>query len=229
MGLGLLSLWGLRRHPRLSRAGLGLTVACLYLLSTPVVQLTLRRSLEFDPPFNPVDLNGRAQAIVVLGGGMQPSAPEYGHPIPTGPTLMRVEYGAHLQKLTGLPVLVSGGDHEAEAMAFALREAGLPEDKIWQEGESRTTWENSLCCSRILEQRQCHTVVLVTQSFHMLRSRRSFEAAGLQVIPAPCDFARGGQLDQGFMAVVPQASCLARSATVLEEWGCLLFYRLRYW
>ena len=48
-------------------------------------------------------------AIVILGGGVRRHAAEYGGDTLGQLTLERVRYGARVARLTGLPVLVSGG------------------------------------------------------------------------------------------------------------------------
>ena len=50
-----------------------------------------------------------AKAVVILGGGVRRNAPEYGGDTLATLTLERVRYGARVARLTGLPVLVSGG------------------------------------------------------------------------------------------------------------------------
>src|ERR1044071_683752 len=77
-GLILLGLVGLALVRSHSKAGLGVaSFALLSLLapSTPIVSRNLLKTLE-DPYSDPVKAN--ADAIVVLGGGLYPAAPEYG-------------------------------------------------------------------------------------------------------------------------------------------------------
>ena len=58
----------------------------------------------------------------------------------------------------------------------------------WLEERSRTTWENARFSAEMLQAQGIKSVVLVTDAWHMRRSRWSFEQAGLQVIPAPQGF-----------------------------------------
>ena len=59
-------------------------------------------------------------------------------------------------------------------------------------------------------------VAVVTHGWHMLRSARAFERAGLQVLPAPMGF-KSGQ-GRRLYRVLPRASALADSSLALHEW-----------
>jgi uncharacterized SAM-binding protein YcdF (DUF218 family) len=68
--------------------------------------------------------------------------------------------------------------------------------------------------------------VLVTQAFHMPRARLLFEAAGLQVVPAPAHFV--SKTGGGFAAsdLLPGASALHHSYYALHEWLGIAWARL---
>ena len=149
-GLLLLALAGLsmrRRFPRTGSFAAWTGVLVLLLLSIPTVAGLLVRSLDTSPVFDPAQASS-AQAIVVLGGGTRRNAPEYGGDTLGELTLERVRYGAAVARMTGLPILVSGGsvlggETEAKLMREALeREFGIP--VRWVEQRSRTTHENAL-------------------------------------------------------------------------------------
>ncbi|MGV8566187.1 YdcF family protein, partial [Pseudomonas aeruginosa] len=89
-----------------------------------------------------------ADAIVILGAGRQTNDPAWGDDAPSLLAAERLRYAARLAKTSALPVLISGGLHygrppsEAALMANALlQDFGVP--TRWQEGLSRTTWENA--------------------------------------------------------------------------------------
>src|ERR1700722_4053818 len=78
--LAFIGLFWLRHGPRVGRALIGLGLASLWLLSTPVVADALSRLAEHYPPLDLSRPSG-AQAIVILGGGgWRDTAPEYGGP-----------------------------------------------------------------------------------------------------------------------------------------------------
>lgn len=138
-------------------------------------------------------------AIVVLGGGARPLAPEYGVSDLNALGLDRLRYGLHVARQTGLPVLFSGGrGHGAEpgsaseseiAARVAERDFGRP--LRWQESESRDTRENALRSVALLRAQGIEHIVLVTHAYHMPRAQRNFERAiaasggALRLTPAP--------------------------------------------
>ena len=125
-------------------------------------------------------------AIVILGAGVEPFAPEYGVSSLQYPSLERLRYGLWLARETGAPVAFSGGvgwgqpDAAAEAKVaakIAAEEFNRP--LKWQEEDSRDTRENALRTIALLKPAGIDHIVLVTHGYHMPRAMRAFtEAAG---------------------------------------------------
>jgi uncharacterized SAM-binding protein YcdF (DUF218 family) len=166
----------------------------------------------------------QAEAIVILGGGVRPQAPEFGGDTLGRLTLERVRYGAFLARQTGLPVLVAGGAPEegvraeAELMREALqREFGVP--VRWSEDQSRNTRENAANAAAILSAEAVRRVLLVTHGFDVRRARALFEAAGLEVIAAPTQVPGPGS--PSVAEFLPSASALAVSHLALYELAAL--------
>ncbi|HET8791738.1 MAG TPA: YdcF family protein, partial [Modicisalibacter sp.] len=102
-GLLLLKRW---RWLGGSLVALGLIT--LLALSTPLASYWLRVSLQPYAPPTPAELS-RAEAIVILGGGRDYGAPEFGWgDAPSNTTWRRLAYGAWLARRTELPILVTG-------------------------------------------------------------------------------------------------------------------------
>lgn len=232
-----LAMW--RRWPRAGRIAAGTGLALLAFLSTNAGASLFVRPLEaMSVPLTAPERAG-AQAIVVLAAGRLQDAPEYGgRDIPDYVALARLRYAAHLQRRTGLPVLVSGGvgaragidANQArplalgEAMAVALREDfGVP--VRWIEGRSRDTFENAACSAAILRRDGVRRILLVTDAMHMPRSHRVFEHAGLEVVDAPTMFF--GDQARSIDAWVPSAEGMRRSWYALYELVGLAWYRVR--
>ena len=143
-------------------------------------------------------------AIIVLGGGMKPYAPEYGVADLNHWSLERLRYGVWLGRETGLPVGFSGGlgwgqaDGKPEAQIaaqIAAHDYGRP--LKWLEDESRDTRENAARTILLLKAQGIKHIVLVTHGMHMPRARRAFEeAAGtdIQIEPAAMGLARNTEL-----------------------------------
>ena len=216
--VALAGLLLLSRRPRLGRALALVGVVGLLVLSVPMVALALHRAIDDTPPFDPARA-ADAQALVILGSGVRRHAAEYGGDTLGVRTLERVRYGARLARATGLPVLVSGGSvahstPEATLMRDALeKEFGVP--VRWAEARSRNTHENAVESARILHEAGVRTVVLVAHALDMPRARAEFEAAGLQVVPAPTVLApRGGDSPLDFL---PGMAGLSASYVALYE------------
>jgi uncharacterized SAM-binding protein YcdF (DUF218 family) len=220
--LGLLLVL-LRRR----RAGIGLAfagTAVLWLLSCQAVAMLLASSLL--PPVQAVQAAqlARVQAIVVLGGGVMPQAPEYGTAQPTPPTLRRLRYGAWLARRTGKPLAFAGGvGWSAAGTAFA------PEAEVagrvwredfgitprWLDDRSRDTGENAREMHRLLAADQVTRIALVTDAWHMPRSVLEFQRAGFTVVPAPTGFP--SVQTRPLLAWLPSSEGLWLSRQVLRE------------
>ncbi len=226
----LMLLFALKiRHsaPRISKAISLIAIFSLWLLGSPVVATYLARTLEQNPPLTVSALGDiKADAIVILSSSQNEFAPEFGESVSDDQQLVRVRYGAFLQRKTQIPVLLAGGSVRgdekrslAATMAFDLV-SGYGGKVDWLENTSRTTAENAKNSYTILAAENKTTILLVTSARHMMRSKWSFEQVGFTVIPAPTDF-----LDHDQMTInsfIPSASSLELSSQVMHEW-------LGYW
>jgi uncharacterized SAM-binding protein YcdF (DUF218 family) len=232
IAIGLL-MW--RRWPRAGRAVAGSGLAALAFLScTGAAHLFVAPLEDMTAPLLAPERAG-AQAIVVLAAGRLAQAPEYdGRDVPDYTALARLRYAAHLQRRTGLPVLVSGGVGAGagrerrtglgDAMATALREDfGVPVK--WIEGRSRDTGENAAYSAALLRADGVKRVLLVTDAMHMPRARAAFERAGLDVVSAPTVFF--SNQTRSFRSWVPSAEGMRRSWYAIYELIGLAWYKLR--
>jgi uncharacterized SAM-binding protein YcdF (DUF218 family) len=233
----LLVAWWLRRsRPRLAGLCFALGLGGFWLMSLPVVVQWGAKALEREPPL-PRDawtaLAQRADAIVVLGSGRERGDLAWGEDQPTGVGLERQRYAARLAKASGLPILTSGGLHygtpptEAKLMADSLRD-DFGVSTRWQEGESRTTWENAKFSADMLLPQGVKRVVVVTQAWHMPRAVWCFEQAGFEVVPAPVGFL-GTDNARPFGGWLTEFKSIWQSGQLLNEAvgqvGYSLFYR----
>lgn len=176
-------------------------------------------------------------AIVVLGGGARPLAPEYGVADLREFSLDRLRYGLWLARETGLPVLFSGGlGHGARAGAteaeiaarVAERDFGRPLRRI--ETESRDTRENALRSVPLLRAQGIERIVVVTHAYHMPRSMRNFERAvqvsattpgrPMQLVAAPMHVPSPNRLR--LIDFLPTREGFQDTQLVLHEWVGLL-------
>ena len=163
------------------------------------------------------------EAIVVLGAGRTPEAPEYDFQDTVNSTaLERVRYAAFLQRKTGLPVLVSGGSPGGEATTEAdfMQKILNEEFRVpvkWVERESRTTLENARYSQALLSAAKVRHVYLVTQAWHMRRAALAFESVGIRVTPAPTGFIALERNANAYHAYLPSATGMQITALALRE------------
>ena len=206
-------------------AGLLMFVQCL-----PPVSGALMATLEDRAGAVLTDAKD-AQAIVILGSGLNIAAEEYGGDTANERSLVRLRYGATLARRHQLPVLVSGGLPrtaqlpEADAIADILeQEFSVP--VRWRETQSRDTADNARMSAQILHAAGIHRIVLVTQAFHMPRARPMFEAAGFTVLPAPTDFKSRNDKTLKPVDWLPQAKALQNSYYALHEWLGIAWFEM---
>jgi len=165
-------------------------------------------------------------AIVVLGGGVEPYAPEYGVSNLTSDSLLRLRYGLWLSRETGVPVAFSGGVGHAQggdalpeaevAAKIAEKDYGRP--LKWLEEGSRDTRENALRSVKLLRDAGIEHVVLVTHGWHMPRALRDFREAagpGMTIEPAPMGLARNLLVQP--LPWIPSSRGFADMRNVLHE------------
>jgi uncharacterized SAM-binding protein YcdF (DUF218 family) len=225
-----------KRMPRSGKFMLFTGFGLLVLASLPIVANFNLRLLEGDTALSPTELaHPSAEAIVILCGGRNFKAPEYnGEDTLSRYSLVRARYGAFLHRQTQLPILITGGNvfattttSEAELMQQALVE-DFHVPVRWIETSSRTTWENALFSKSILNQTNINRIYLVTTAMHMPRAKMVFEAAGLNVVPAPTDFTGHGGDVPGFMNFLPRIDALHDNYFFMHELLGILWYKLRY-
>lgn len=194
----------------------------LYLQSTPYCAYQLNKMIA-PPPIKVQELND-AQAMVLLGGGVNTYVKEYGqNAVSNMDTLVRIRYAAFLAKKNpDLPIFVSGGaidskDSEASLMKKALRNEFDVENPIYLEPDSKTTTENAKYTSRLLQQYGISKIVLVTSASHERRASALFRQSGIQVISAPTGFYSLGYYRLQLLWFVPTAQAMATTSAVLHE------------
>jgi uncharacterized SAM-binding protein YcdF (DUF218 family) len=209
-----------------------LAALLLWAFSSAPVPNALLKGLErpyYDFPPHPA-----ADAIVVLGGGVNSMSPDMdGRGALSGTSLERVVAAVRLYKKTGLPVVVSGGRVFGEGLAEAflmksfLARLGVPENKITMEDRSRDTRENAAFVKKICDARGFKTVLLVTSASHMRRAAWCFEKNGLKAVAWPAGFMTGpGRQAYVWIDFFPQD--LRPASMALNEYLGLAFYRLAY-
>ena len=173
------------------------------------------------------DTKGKAGiAVVVLGAGVEPFAPEYGVSDLTPASYERLRYGLWLSRETGLPAAFTGGlgwaqrqsSSEAEVAArIAAQDFGRP--LKWTEDQSRDTRENAAYSVPLLRRSGITHIVLVTHGWHMPRARRAFEEAaagqGMTIEVAPVGL--GSRDELPLFDWIPTTRGIQRNRNALHE------------
>ena len=233
--LVLVGAWRLAHKARGGWAMILVAVACLWLGSTQGAASLLAQATGLAPPA--LDATRRLAlareqaaepghvAIVVLGGGRELLAPEYGAANLSGESLERLRYGLWLARTTGIPVGFAGGtgwtqdQGEAEAdiaARIALQEHG--QALRWIENQSRDTRENAALMVPMLKAAGVKHVLLVTHGWHTRRAVRAFVRAagtGLVMEAAPMGLASPGS--SGLVNWLPSVVGLSQCRLLLRE------------
>ncbi|MCM3746491.1 YdcF family protein [Paenibacillus pasadenensis] len=196
----------------------------LYLLSSGWFSDVLMRGLEqrYSPPAA-ADVKG--DVIVVLGAGAVPDSPDIGGiGNMSGTAEARLLAAARLSRVTGLPVLFSGGQvfadsgNEADIAGRQLRELGFASDFILLENKSLNTEQNAAFTAQLMKEKNLTRPVLLTSAIHMPRALEQFRQAGLEPLPFPVDYAVSRQANWYWSKLLPTGTALSNSLAALKEY-----------
>jgi uncharacterized SAM-binding protein YcdF (DUF218 family) len=162
---------------------------------------------------------GKADAIVVLGGGA-----EWPHGELSSTALQRSVGGIRLYREGLAPLLVFSGAHgralpspSARRRALAMA-CDVPAQAIITDEGATTTQNEAGRVARLLHPRGARTILLVTDPYHMVRARRLFERAGFAVRPAPAnDLADPAETPEGRLLLLSRA---------IQEMLAIAYYRV---
>jgi len=229
--LGLAGWMILKRMPSAGRAMVLTSALFLVVASVPLASGLLLRGLSSDPP---LDLNRggpTADAIVILSDEATMYW-ELGGEGPGPRSSERLRYGARLHRAFNVPILVTGGRSDPNRRPVAALMAESLSDDFgvevrWREKTAKNTYENALYSKPLLESDGIKIIYLVTHATHMLRAKATFEAVGLDVIPAPVRVP-DPDFEIEIQDLVPTAHALSGSTAALYEYLARVWYRVRY-
>jgi uncharacterized SAM-binding protein YcdF (DUF218 family) len=213
------------------RVGITITLAvslCLFVTATPAFAACLLVWLEADIQ-QETDFSS-AEAIVVLGADVRAGGDA--GPDRLGPqSLERLIFAADAYKQLHLPVAVSGGrlprsrTSVAGMMKVAL-EQYFAVPVTWSEDRSRTTYENVVYTTQLLQKANIRTVVVIAQARDTPRAIWCFERVGLRAIPWPAP--RTSLKIDRIADFLPSTGALDASFYALHELIGGLYYRMHY-
>ena len=207
-----------RKRTALWLAGIA-AVWCLF-WSSPATYRWLASGLEREFPVVKAEDAPKADAIVVLGGGMGSNTNDY----PYGEMWFsadRVWHGARLYKAgKSTNVFVT-----CDADISLLTDLGVPRSAIDSDSSARNTEEEA----KYIASKGVKSVLLVTSAWHMRRAKLMFEkyAAGVEVVPVATDYEAlvrcGWRTGFAWRDLLPDAEMLFYSSYMVKEiigyWG----------
>ena len=247
LGLGLL-LQLIAIGARKRRWGLPLSIMGWLVIAVPAMPLVsdaLLRQLEDQAAALTPKSIPKADAVLVLGGGIRP-APTQGLGVEVNEAGDRLLCGVRLWKQGTAPVLITSGARvsfqpndpiapEAVLGQQLAQELGVPASAVLLNDQARTTGEEAQRIKKLAADRGWNELIVVTSAFHIPRALASFQhQSDLEIIPVACDYRLEPQSkDQSFtwsellIKVMPNSDSLKQTTQVLKEHLGLLVYKLR--
>lgn len=239
VAIGVALLYINKRTRRWGTTWLTLVLLFYWMLSTPLIALSLEDSLGrgYGWITSPVQAEG-ASAVVVLGGGsiaQRARGDEIG--VLSKSSALRVLEGARLYRILDDPwIIVSGGisdrpgqiTPESQALRDGLIQCGIPIDRIILEPQSKNTHDHPLTIAPILDKYDVDRFVLVTSPWHYLRVMATFRSYGMDPIPSSAVWHSEGMFESR-NSLLPSDQALSVSKTSLREYMALGYYWLLGW
>jgi uncharacterized SAM-binding protein YcdF (DUF218 family) len=178
-------------------------------------------------------------AVVVLGGGADPSRHDVG-----GVRLTkagdRILTGLELMRWGRAPAMIVGGGmvrvddvDKVESDLIRTRIGDWKPPLTWEIvslGAATDTHDEALRLVPLAKQRGWKKILLVTSANHMNRAASVYRAAGFEVVPAPCNFlVAGSSAPPGFRIGIPGWSGFEKLSIWLHEIAGWEIYRRRGW
>ena len=100
---------------------------------------------------------------------------------------------------------------------------GIPEEKILVTDKVKNTYEESVAVLKLVPKNT--SIILVTSTFHMKRSKYLFEKQGFNITPFPVDFNISSS-NFTFLDLIPSVSSLQKTSTFIRENIGRLYYKI---
>ncbi|MEJ8757091.1 YdcF family protein [Pontibacter sp. H259] len=221
------------KNPKYKRCFLVAALAVLAVLSNPFLENEALRLWEV--PAMPVSKVENYDVAIILTGvtGYREDISDRIH---THKGADRFLHPLQLYRLGKIDkFLISGGDGritrtavpEAEQIEKVLLMAGVAEEDIITEKNSRNTHENAVNTANILAQHQeWKKRLLVTSAFHMRRALGCFKKEGITVTPYSTDFYSGPRQFTPDELILPNIGSFKDWDLLIHEIAGYLVYRL---
>jgi uncharacterized SAM-binding protein YcdF (DUF218 family) len=221
------------KNAKYKRGFLVAALAILTVLSNPFLENEAWRAWEVKA--TPVKDLGQYDVAIILTGvtGYREDLPDRIH---TKKGADRFLHPLQLYRLGKIEhFLISGGDGrvtgtavpEAEQLEKILLMAGVAEEDITTESNSRNTHENAVNTAKVLAKHpEWKKRLLVTSAFHMRRSEACFKKAGVAVDVYSSDFYSAPRYLTPDETIVPNAGSFSNWHLLIHEITGYFVYKL---
>jgi uncharacterized SAM-binding protein YcdF (DUF218 family) len=225
--------WASRANRKARRRGVILLLLLWFLGTRPFADAFLwpLESRYEVPDVASLQKQGVKQVVVLTGGGYPIQGETLSSTFPHA-SMYRFLGGLELCSRLGKDCLIifsgsAGRQRGHLTVALTMQELShliAPGRQVLAEARSESTAEHSTNVRPLLRE---EPFVLVTSAYHMFRSMRSFNKAGLDPVPYPVDFlsSRG----YGWLDVLPSFEDLWKMNLALREYQALILYTVKGW
>lgn len=235
MIVALILLW--LKRTKWAGGCLGLAVTILAVCGNPIMSHMLFANLERSYLPKPVTEYPQADAIVTLGGGLQPPLPPrlYADANSASDRYLHATRLYHAQRsplviLSGGNVFTQKGfEGESYYAAQLIQEWGVPASAIIIEDQSRNTYENALLTKKLLADKNLKRILLVTSALHMRRALATFRSVGIDAIPSPTDYDMVESQQPQILNWIPNVGALGATTRLIHEYLGYLVYQYKGW
>ena len=215
------------------RVSLLAALAMLLLFSNPFLANEAWRAWELDAtPISEV----KPHDVAVILTGVTSYREDISDRIHTSKGADRFLHPLQLYRLGKIDkFLISGGSGqmltdrvpEAEQIEKVLLMAGVPEEDIITEGNSRNTHENAVNTAHVLARHpEWQEVLLVTSAFHMRRSAGCFQKAGVDADAFSTDFYASERRYTPDELIIPSAVAFSNWHLLIHEMAGYIIYKI---
>ena len=206
----------------------------LWLCSLRIVANLVCAPLEEAILVPPMEEVAGCDLMVMTGAGSVGGVPDIGGTGQPGPIMAKSMLTAfRLQRLTDLPLLVTGGQvrksdgREGDIALRIFAGMGVEQDKLLTENQSKNTAQNARFTKRLLQEKGFDRVLLVVPALHAPRAARLFEREGVDCVVYPSNYRRSpGWTPTLPTDLMPTADNLNDVSDALREYLALLAMRL---
>jgi uncharacterized SAM-binding protein YcdF (DUF218 family) len=203
----------------------------LYIFSIEPTKDLFLMPLEdtFKPP--PVNEVKACDAYVVLGGGIYDNAPDIdGKGIPGEDAMGRAVCAFRLFRLFKKPIIFSGGKigerkPESEVAKRLFLSLGVNENYVLSEDRSMDTFENARYVKELADRHKIAKIVLITNAYHMKRSKMLFDKHFKEVLPFPIGY-KSSRMKYDVYGFLPNAGNMAVISIAIKEYLGIIFYKI---